>query len=97
MLTDTHGFTCRYNVIAGFLSPSHDLHVQPKCKSFKQKVCFSASDRRKLARLACSDSDWIDYAGWESMVDGYVTAVHVTIDLVVVVVVACHMYWALTS
>jgi hypothetical protein len=65
-LENEHNFA----VVGGFISPSHDLYVGPKCKAHKT-FHFSAHDRLKLTRLACQDSDWLECASWESEQEGY--------------------------
>jgi hypothetical protein len=59
-----------FAVVGGFISPSHDLYVGPKCKAFKA-VHFSANERLGLTRLACQDSDWLECASWESEQKGF--------------------------
>jgi phosphopantetheine adenylyltransferase len=54
-----------FAVVGGFISPSHDLYVGPKCKAFKS-FHFSANERLKLTQLACQDSEWLECASWES-------------------------------
>jgi hypothetical protein len=64
-LESEHG----YLVVGGFISPSHDLYVGPKCKNLKT-LFFPASDRVRLAQLACKSSDWIECGLWESQQAG---------------------------
>ena len=54
-----------WHVLAGFISPSHELYVKPKCERFKTPY-MSTSDRLELVRLAVQDSDWLDAGAWES-------------------------------
>lgn len=63
-----------YDVLAGWLSPSHDLYVEPKCLRFKSQ--FYPADRRlKWTRWALRDSEWLNGAGWEAEYAVALTAV----------------------
>jgi nicotinic acid mononucleotide adenylyltransferase len=58
-------------VVAGFISPSHELYVKPKCSRFGLH-CWSAEHRTAMVDLAVSGSDWLDCGRWESAQDaGY--------------------------
>ena len=65
-LESEHNFA----VVGGFVSPSHDLYVGPKCEALKT-FHFSANERLKLTQLACEESDWLECASWESEQEGY--------------------------
>jgi nicotinic acid mononucleotide adenylyltransferase len=54
-----------YNVLGGFISPSHDLYVRPKCKRYRC-IFLPAEIRCRIVDLACEDSDWISCGKWES-------------------------------
>ena len=60
----------KFCVVGGFLSPSHDLYVYPKCRRLNT-LAFASSERLKLTQLACQASEWIDTASWESQQQGY--------------------------
>eukprot|EP01121_Diplochlamys_sp_Union-15-3_P004468 TRINITY_DN14662_c0_g1_i1.p1 TRINITY_DN14662_c0_g1~~TRINITY_DN14662_c0_g1_i1.p1 ORF type:complete len:131 (+),score=19.46 TRINITY_DN14662_c0_g1_i1:38-430(+) len=50
-----------FAVIAGYLSPSHDLHVM--CKLSNEDVIL-APDRCSLIRDSIESSSWIDLSSW---------------------------------
>jgi hypothetical protein len=58
-----------YHVVGGFLSPSHELYVRPKCKHYNKKY-FETEQRLALIDLTlshnCASLDWISSASWES-------------------------------
>ena len=54
-----------YTVIGAWLSPSHDLYVQPKARK-NGTIGLSAPFRVKLARLIISGDPLIDVSSWES-------------------------------
>lgn len=64
-LEERHGF----RVLAGFLSPSHDLYVGPKASS-SGTAFAEASHRVEMARLAAVEHDWIEVATWEARQSG---------------------------
>lgn len=56
-----HGFS----VLAGYISPSHEGYVRPKCEHFKQT--YLESDKRlECVRRAVQGSDWLECAAWEA-------------------------------
>jgi len=50
------------HVIAGFISPSHDIYVSKKLG----REAIPGNHRIAMARLAASSSDWVDVDSWES-------------------------------
>jgi hypothetical protein len=54
-----------YTVIGAWMSPSHDLYVQPKARK-NGTIGLSAPFRVKLARLIISGDPLIDVSSWES-------------------------------
>ena len=54
-----------YTVIGAWLSPSHDLYVQPKARK-NGTIGLSAPFRVKLARLIIAGDPLIDVSSWES-------------------------------
>ena len=59
-----------FKVLGGYISPSHALYVEGKCK-WNGQVYFPTKDRVGLTQLACEGSNWIDCATWESSRTGY--------------------------
>jgi nicotinic acid mononucleotide adenylyltransferase len=57
-------------VVAGFISPSHDLYVEPKCRRYGSHF-WSATHRAAMVDLAIADSDWLDCGRWETAQTGY--------------------------
>jgi nicotinic acid mononucleotide adenylyltransferase len=67
-----------YEVIGGFISPSHDKYVQPKMRAQRldpknldnQKEYFGleAKHRIECVKLALANNKWIDVGYWESSV-----------------------------
>eukprot|EP00056_Hartaetosiga_gracilis_P006219 m.94327 g.94327 ORF g.94327 m.94327 type:complete len:471 (-) comp12411_c0_seq2:2212-3624(-) len=53
-------------VLAGFISPSHELYVGPKCHS-NRVACLPTRHRLHAAFLACEDSDWLECGSWEAL------------------------------
>lgn len=51
------------SVIGGYLSPSHDSYVGPKCGS----QALSAVHRWRLTEEAVKDSDWLMVCPWEAL------------------------------
>jgi len=51
------------HVIAGYISPSHDIYV---FKKLGKEEAILAKDRIAMARLATSSSSWVDVDTWES-------------------------------
>ena len=54
-----------YGVIGAWLSPSHDLYLQPKAKKFNT-IGLSSAFRVEATRLTVADDPFIDVALWES-------------------------------
>lgn len=61
-ILEDHG----YDVLGGFLSPSHDEYVDKKCG----KDALSAAHRIELCREAIRQSDWLGVDTWESLYAG---------------------------
>eukprot|EP00747_Dinoflagellata_sp_TGD_P073957 gnl/TRDRNA2_/TRDRNA2_158133_c1_seq1.p1 gnl/TRDRNA2_/TRDRNA2_158133_c1~~gnl/TRDRNA2_/TRDRNA2_158133_c1_seq1.p1 ORF type:complete len:293 (-),score=63.89 gnl/TRDRNA2_/TRDRNA2_158133_c1_seq1:60-917(-) len=59
-----------YAVLAGWISPSHDLYVLPKAKSLKTPGLRSAF-RTRLAELAVADDAFTSVGLWESAQRGH--------------------------
>ena len=57
-------------VVAGFISPSHDLYVEPKCRRYGSHF-WSATHRAAMVDLAIADSDWLDCGRWETAQTDY--------------------------
>ena len=57
-----------YTILGGFLSPSNDLYVGPKCKALRTRH-LAAESRSRLVYLALSEdgdaSEWITTGRWE--------------------------------
>lgn len=51
-------------VVGGFVSPSHDGYVGPKCRRFGT-LHLDAPLRLRLASLSVAGSDWLAAPGWE--------------------------------
>ena len=60
-LEQEHGFS----VLAGYLSPSHEGYVRPKCERFEQKY-LESDVRLECVRRAVQDSDWLECGAWEA-------------------------------
>lgn len=54
-----------YDVLAGWISPSHDLYVGPKAMRLRTK-CLSSKLRLHLGHLLTKDDDFVRVAAWES-------------------------------
>jgi len=54
-----------YCVLAGYISPSHEGYVRPKCESFKQQY-LEAELRLECVRRVVQDSDWLACGAWEA-------------------------------
>jgi predicted NAD-dependent protein-ADP-ribosyltransferase YbiA (DUF1768 family) len=66
VLERDHGFT----VLGGFLSPSHDLYVGPKCRA-KGQTHALIHERVNMCRIAVQNHPWIEVGLWESSRVGY--------------------------
>ena len=51
-------------VIAGFISPTHEIYLKDKARTTGMKL-FPAADRLKMVQLATSNSDWLSCDEWE--------------------------------
>ena len=60
-LEEQHG----YSVLGGYISPSHEGYVLPKCEHFKQRY-LPAELRLACVRRAVADSDWLSVGAWEA-------------------------------
>ena len=60
-LESKHG----YKVLAGFISPSHDLYVGPKMRS-KGHPHVRAKERVAMCRLAVKEFEWLATGTWEA-------------------------------
>lgn len=60
-LEQEHGFS----VLAGYISPSHEGYVRPKCEHFKQHY-LESDVRLECVRRAVQDSDWLECGAWEA-------------------------------
>ena len=60
-LEQEHGFS----VLAGYISPSHEGYVRPKCEHFKQQY-LESDVRLECVRRAVQDSDWLECGAWEA-------------------------------
>jgi hypothetical protein len=60
-LEQEHG----YCVLAGYISPSHEDYVRPKCAHFKQRY-LGADVRLECVRRAVQASDWLACGAWEA-------------------------------
>jgi hypothetical protein len=60
-LEQEHGFS----VLAGYISPSHEGYVRPKCEHFKQNY-LESNVRLECVRRAVQDSDWLECGAWEA-------------------------------
>ncbi|ELR21798.1 nicotinamide-nucleotide adenylyltransferase/ nicotinate-nucleotide adenylyltransferase, putative [Acanthamoeba castellanii str. Neff] len=66
--------TTKQNVVGGFLSPSHDVHVQAKLG----ERYISGLDRVKMCELAVADSEWLAVSSWECSQPHFVSFDQVT-------------------
>ena len=57
--------TYGWNVLGGWLSPSHDYYVGPKARQFKTPF-VNAEHRVKMVELAISEYDWLAVGTWEA-------------------------------
>jgi nicotinic acid mononucleotide adenylyltransferase len=57
-------------VVAGFLSPSHDLYVGPKTSRLGTPF-FSSAQRAVMCDLSVEDSTWLSCGRWEMAQEGY--------------------------
>lgn len=56
--------TGKYNVLAGYLSPSHDIYVSGKLGN----NAISSSHRVKMVEILCQNSEKISVSSWEANV-----------------------------
>lgn len=60
-LEQEHG----YSVLAGYISPSHEGYVRPKCEHFRQRY-LDSDVRLECVRRAVHDSEWLECGAWEA-------------------------------
>eukprot|EP01043_Picozoa_sp_COSAG02_P020129 COSAG02_NODE_985_length_15457_cov_108.738247_17_plen_303_part_00 len=60
-LEQEHGFS----VLAGYISPSHEGYVRPKCEHFQQNY-LESNVRLECVRQAVQGSDWLECGAWEA-------------------------------
>ena len=58
-----------YCVLGGYISPSHEAYVLPKCEHFKQQY-LPTELRLECIRRAVADSDWLSVGAWEARQPG---------------------------
>ena len=66
----TTGTADTWKVLAGWISPSHQLYVGPKCQKLGT-ICLPAEDRVALVQAACRESEWLSVGRWETSQTGY--------------------------
>ena len=54
-----------YCVLAGYISPSNEGYVRPKCEHFKQ-LYLESDVRLECVRRAVQESDWLACGAWEA-------------------------------
>ncbi len=57
--------TYGWNVVGGYMSPSHDYYVGPKAMMFKTPFA-NAEHRVKMAELATDEYEWLAVGKWEA-------------------------------
>ena len=57
-------------VVAGFLSPSHELYARPKSE-YGGHAYFSSEHRATMCDLSTEDSTWLSCGRWEMSQDGF--------------------------
>lgn len=54
-----------YCILAGYISPSSENYVRPKCERFQQ-VYFESDVRIECVRRTVQESDWLSCCTWEA-------------------------------
>jgi len=58
-----------YEVVAGYMSPSHDLYVGPKARSLSTKF-FPADVRLRIGKSLVDGDDVLELGAWEAQAKG---------------------------